>query len=142
MGEEELTDEPLWFGSEANTETERGPVERGSPGTRVQPTSGQLLPPKLMTTGPLSLLRYLHQPESSLKPTSFCGIVMECIHHVHASLDLSRMMREFKVKHVTRDDGMKFENVPALHQCFATSSHHPESKILIVIFALSEITGQ
>jgi len=67
---------------------------------------------------------------------------MACIHHVHASLYLSRMMREFKVKHVTRDDGMKFENVSALHQCRATSSYHRESKMLIVIFSLSDVIGQ
>jgi len=63
-------------------------------------------------------------------------------HHVHASLDLSRMMREFQLKHVTRDDGMEFGDVPASHQCRATSSLHMESKVLIVIFALSGITGQ
>ena len=52
------------------------------------------------------------------------------------------MMRVFKMKHVTRDDGMEFGDVTALHQCRATSSHHMESKMLIVIFALNEITGQ
>ena len=64
-GRRRFADEPLRFGSEANTETERGPVERGSPCTRLQPTSGQLLPPKLMTTGPLSPAQSLSINQSS-----------------------------------------------------------------------------
>jgi len=60
-----------------------------------------------------------------------------------ASLDLSMMMRELSgVKHVTRDDGVEFGDVPALHQCRATSSHHMESKMLIVNFASSDVIGQ
>ena len=45
------------------------------------------------------------------------------------------------MKHVTRD-GMDFGADPALQQCCATSSRYMESKMLIVIFALSDITGQ
>jgi len=53
MGEEELTDEPLRFGSEANTETER-PCREGF--TRHEgPTNVRTAPlPKLMTTVPLN----------------------------------------------------------------------------------------
>jgi len=46
------------------------------------------------------------------------------------------------MKHGTRDDGMESGADPARHQCRAMNSHHMELKILIVIYAVSCVTGQ